>query len=545
MEALFLCVLRMSLAGSVVILGVLLLRLFLRRAPRKYSYFLWLAAVFRLCVPVSLPSPLSLFRLLVKPVSAGEAALEARLSPLLPAGTEALTVGNVAPAAVPALPAAREAAAGVAFPWLRLLAWIWLAGVAALLLYSLISGIRLRLRLRTAIRYSGWVWQASGIASPFLLGLVRPRIYVPWGLEGEDLENALAHENAHLGRGDPWWRLLGWLTLCLHWFDPLCWLAFLLAGRDMELSCDEAVLARRGNAGEYGESLLHIAARGRPFSPAPPAFGELGVRQRLRHALRWKPAGTWVSLAAALTCLLFFCAAVTDAQALAVKPEVLTLNADGTVGALRWGMTPEEALAACPGLKLASAPSEELDRAAVYARMEGVSFLGYTADAALTFRRYFPEDGNRHDPSEGIPALVSLEIVVPGYAELTEELEAALGPRETHQRDLSGRQSVVYRDGKPYPPYEERELPEELWYWHSDETAADLIDAELLRGVLSSRPELTDAEVLEALCFTYGWDARVWVRRYSDGTDTSFVSRGEGCAYRRVLPELNERRPEE
>ena len=144
MEALFLCVLRMSLAGSVVILGVLLLRLFLRRAPRKYSYFLWLAAVFRLCVPVSLPSPLSLFRLLAKPVSAGEAVLEARLSPLLPAGTEALTVGNVAPAAVPALPAAREAAAGAAFPWLRLLAWLWLAGMAALLLYSLISGIRLR-----------------------------------------------------------------------------------------------------------------------------------------------------------------------------------------------------------------------------------------------------------------------------------------------------------------------------------------------------------------------------------------------------------------
>ena len=243
MERIFLCVLRMSLAAGVVILGVLLLRLMLRPAPKKYSYFLWVAAAYRLCAPAGLVAPFSLFRLLRRPVT----AVAVRAPFELRSGLEAV-IPDPAGVAHPAAQTTRAAvtAAAASFPWLRLLAWVWLAGVAAMALYSLLSGLYLRRSLRTAIRQEEGVWRASGISAPFLLGFPRPRIYLPWGLEGADLENVLAHERAHIRRGDPWWRFLGWTLLCLHWFNPLCWLAYFLMGRDMELSCDEAVLAQSG-----------------------------------------------------------------------------------------------------------------------------------------------------------------------------------------------------------------------------------------------------------------------------------------------------------
>ncbi len=534
MERIFLCILRMSLAAGVVILGVLLLRLMLRPAPKKYSYFLWVAAAYRLCAPAGLVAPFSLFRLLRRPVTA--AAVRAPFE--LRSGLEAVIPdpAGVAHPAAQTTPAAVSAAAA-SFPWLRLLAWVWLAGVAVMALYSLLSGLYLRRGLRTAIRQEEGVWRASDISAPFLLGFPRPRIYLPWGLEGADLENVLAHERAHIRRGDPWWRFLGWTLLCLHWFNPLCWLAYFLMGRDMELSCDEAVLARREEKREdYARSLLHIAARSGPHSPAPLAFGEIGVKQRVENILCRRRLRGWTGALAGALCCLFFLAAATDAQALVLPPRTLTLNADGTFGALRWGMTPEEALAACPELTFAES-GEGLWPGAVYASLPEVRFQGYPAEVTLCFMRYAVDEGIYND-SEGLPLLQSYEIVIPGYAQdLTEKLEAILGPRETHQRDLSGQTPVVYVGGAPKPPYEERELPEEEWYWHSDESVADLVGAEDLRRTVPAWQGRTDRELLEAWCYTYGWDARIWVFGGSQGTDTTFVSRGEGYAYQRLLTE--------
>ena len=536
MEAIFLRLARMSLAGSVVILAILLLRLLLRRAPRKYGYLLWSAAAFRLCIPLTLPSPLSLFRLLSRPASAAAAAAPAILSPYFEAALSGYDRPAVAAAAPAALPAEILGGQDAAFPWLRVLAFLWLAGALALLLGSLLSAYRLRCSLRTAVREQETLWRASGISSPFLLGLFRPRIYLPWGLEGADLENALAHERAHQRRGDQWWRLLGWLLLCLHWFNPLCWLAWFLAGRDMEQSCDEKVLSENCESAEqYAKSLLHIAAR--PRFPTHLAFGELGVRSRVENVLRFKTAGRRARLGLTLVCLLFFIACVTDPTALAAENRALILNADGTVGSFRWGMTPKEALAAWPGLSFESGTSDG-NGSTVYAHLEGVSFLGYTADAVLTFPQYDLRNGDLITDRNRTPVLDEIEIVIPGSVDLAEELEAVLGPRETHQRDLSGQQAVIYADGRPLPPYEEKELPEELWYWHSGETAADLIGAEELRPFLPAWWELTDAELMETLCYLYGWDARIWTRSSSQGTDTIFVLRGEGRTYARVLSDL-------
>lgn len=537
MEAIFLRFVRMSLAGSVVILAILLLRLPLHRAPRKYSYLLWSAAAFRLCIPVNLPSPLSLFRFLRRPATAVTAAAPDLLSPYLAAampGTAAPAGSAAAPAAAPGEILGGQVAA---FPWLRVLAYFWLAGALALLLGSLLSAYRLRRRLRTAIREKEMLWRASGISSPFLLGLFRPRIYLPWDLAGNDLACALAHEQAHLRRGDQWWRLLGWLLLCLHWFNPLCWLAWVLAGRDMEQSCDEKVLAdNRGTAEQYAESLLHTASR--PRFPTHLAFGEQGVRSRVKNVMRFQPAGRWAKLGLALVCLLFFVVCVTDPKALAADNRELALNADGTVGGFRWGMSPEEAAEAWPGLRFEPGTSNGKSYSAVYARLESVSFLGYTADVVLTFPQYNLRNGDLFMDQNSSPVLGEIEIVIPGSVDLAEELEAVLGARETHQRDLSGQQAVVYVDGRPLPPYEEKELPEEYWYWHSGETGADLVGAEQLRPFLPAWWELTDAELTESLCYLYGWDARIWTLSSSQGTDTIFVIRGEGRVYARVLSEL-------
>ena len=537
MERIFLCVLRMSLAAGVVILGVLFLRLMLRPAPKKYSYFLWVAAAYRLCAPAGLVAPFSLFRLLRRPVT----AVAVRAPFELRSGLEAV-IPDPAGVAHPAAQTTRAAvtAAAASFPWLRLLAWVWLAGVAVMALYSLLSGLLLRRNLRTAIRREEGVWRASGISAPFLLGFPRPRIYLPWGLEGADLENVLDHERAHIRRGDPWWRFLGWTLLCLHWFNPLCWLAYFLMGRDMELSCDEAVLAHREEKREdYARSLLHIAARVGPHSPAPLAFGEIGVKQRVANIMRWRRLRSWTRVLAVVLCGLFFLAAATDAQALALPPRTLTLNADGTVGALRWGMTVEEARAACPELTFVE-PDGGVRPWAVYASLSEVRFQGYPAEVTFCFMRYEVDEGI-YSASEGLPLLFSYEIVIPGYAQdLTEKLEAILGPRETHQRDLSGQQPVTYVEGAPRPPYEERELPEEEWYWHSGESAADLVRVEDLRRTVPAWRGMTDRELLEVWCYTYGWDARIRLRHSWDGVDTAFVAAGEGYAYQRLLTEKAE-----
>ena len=537
MERIFLCVLRMSLAAGVVILGVLFLRLMLRPAPKKYSYFLWVAAAYRLCAPAGLVAPFSLFRLLRRPVT----AVAVRAPFELRSGLEAV-IPDPAGVAHPAAQTTRAAvtAAAASFPWLRLLAWVWLAGVAVMALYSLLSGLLLRRNLRTAIRREEGVWRASGISAPFLLGFPRPRIYLPWGLEGADLENVLAHERAHIRRGDPWWRFLGWTLLCLHWFNPLCWLAYFLMGRDMELSCDEAVLAHWEEKREdYARSLLHIAARVGPHSPAPLAFGEIGVKQRVANVMRWRRLRGWTRVLAVVLCGLFFLAAATDAQALALPPRTLTLNADGTVGALRWGMTVEEARAACPELTFVESDGG-VRPWAVYASLSEVRFQGYPAEVTFCFMQYEVDEGI-YSASEGLPLLFSYEIVIPGYAQdLTEKLEAILGPRETHQRDLSGQQPVTYVEGAPRPPYEERVLPEEEWYWHSGESAADLVRAEDLRRTVPAWRGMTDRELLEVWCYTYGWDARIRLRHSWDGVDTAFVAAGEGYAYQRLLTEKAE-----
>ena len=313
MEAFFLKLLQMSLSAAVVILVVLAVRQLLRRAPKKWSYLLWSVVGFRLAVPVSLSSVFSIFRLTAIRPGAGEAVSvyvprAVVLAPrvLLPASGTGVTAPALAPAA--------ESAAELSLQlWPLLGIILWGIGAAALLIWGAVSYVCLHRQLIGAVRIRDGVWETDRIRVPFLLGLFRPQIYVPLHLDGETMDYVLAHESCHIRRGDHWVKCLAFLLLALHWFNPLVWVAFCLMGRDMEMSCDERVLSQRENSAKpYSLSLLSFAAVRRFPSPTPLAFGETGVRQRVRNALQWKKPRLWVTLLAAVLCIAVLVACGTD-----------------------------------------------------------------------------------------------------------------------------------------------------------------------------------------------------------------------------------------
>lgn len=312
MEALFLKILNMSLSAAAVICVVALVRLALRRAPKKWSYLLWAVAAFRLVCPVSLSAPFSILRLAAQPAAVTESASGASsavtyipqdigfmASPRVYVGPPA--VSNAVSSSLPA--AAPMNSANPLQIWITVGTALWCLGMAALLLYGMISYVNLRLRLRGAVRMENGVFETDAVRSPFILGLLHPVIYLPAGLEGEPLRYVLAHERFHIRRGDHAVKLLAFALLCVHWFNPLVWLAFFLMSRDMEMRCDEAVLsAEQGITKPYSMALLSFATARRFPSPSPLAFGETGVKQRIKNALRWRKPKVWVTVLCALVC---------------------------------------------------------------------------------------------------------------------------------------------------------------------------------------------------------------------------------------------------
>ena len=301
METLFFTILRMSLSACAVIAAVLLVRLVLTGAPKKWSFLLWSVVGFRLCCPVSFQAAFSLFA--VAPTQTQ------RVEQLFPAAPAA-AAPTVETSAV-SLPAAAPQISTVHL-WPTLGIILWCFGMAALLIYSLVRILRLRSLLLDAVQLEPGVWQSDRIATPFLMGLIHPKIYIPTETDPETRRYVLAHERVHLQRGDHWIKALSFLLLMVHWFNPLCWLAFLLMNRDMELSCDERVLAEHGAiARSYSLSLLHFATARRFPAPEMLAFGESDVKRRVKNALKWKQPKHWVTILAAILCV----AAVTACAA--------------------------------------------------------------------------------------------------------------------------------------------------------------------------------------------------------------------------------------
>ena len=302
MERVFATVLNLSATGSIVILAVLAARLLLRGVPKKWSYLLWSVAGFRLACPVSFGAVFSAFAFLRERTFLQER--DGQISTLellpLPVGGGSAPAGG-ADWTAPPVPAASPAA--LPDP-VTIAAWVWLAGMAVLLLYGAVSYARTRRALGTSFRVEGNLWQSEAVRSPFILGLFRPRIYIPLGLDGEELRYVLAHERFHLRHGDHLVRLFAFLLLAVHWFNPLCWLGYALCGRDMEMRCDEAVLySENGIRKAYSRTLLSFAEGRRFPRPSPLAFGEASVRSRIQNALRWKRPKVWATALAAALCV--------------------------------------------------------------------------------------------------------------------------------------------------------------------------------------------------------------------------------------------------
>ena len=291
-------VVSMSLTAGLVILAICAARLLLRQAPKKFSYWLWAGAAFRLVCPFSFPAAFSLLALAPAAQTVAETGPLTEVSYLPGAGLPAAAPGVGAADAV--LPQA--AGAGQALGLWEVLGLVWLLGAAALVIGALVAYLRVKGQVATAVKFAHNVYECGAFRSPFVLGFFRPKIYIPFGLEPRQREHVLCHESAHIQRRDYLVKPLGFLLLAIHWFNPLVWLAFHLMSRDMEMSCDEKVLSQLGEEArrEYSLSLLSIGSRRRFPAPNPLAFGETGVKERVVNVMKFRRAKRWVTVAAAV-----------------------------------------------------------------------------------------------------------------------------------------------------------------------------------------------------------------------------------------------------
>ena len=297
MTDIFLGFLNRSLAAGILILAVVLVRLVFKKAPRWLLCALWALAAVRLVCPVSIESVLSLIPS-AEPV---QPEIIVSAQPAITSGIPAVDAIVNPPLAAAFTPSPAQSANPLQI-WTFLAACVWLAGIAALLLYAAVSALRLRLRVRTAVRLEQNVYQSEFVSSPFILGVIRPRIYLPFGLEAGAQAMVLAHERAHLRRGDQLWKPLGYLILAAYWFNPLCWLAYILFCRDIEAACDEKVVRELGEGckAAYSRALLACSAPKKLITACPLAFGETGVKSRIKSVLNYKKPAFWLVLAAVL-----------------------------------------------------------------------------------------------------------------------------------------------------------------------------------------------------------------------------------------------------
>lgn len=299
MAEIFQKALNMSIAAGWLILAVIALRLLLRRAPKRFRLLLWAVVGLRLALPWSIESALSL----IPSAQTLPDGIMLERAPVLDTGISALN-GAINPGFTAAFTPELGASANPLQVLLPIAAAFWMLGAAAMLLWALVSWLRLRKRVREAVRLEENVYECE-IASPFVLGLFRPRIYLPFSLENGERELVLAHERAHITAGDHIIKPLGWLLLAAHWYNPLVWLAYALFCRDIELACDERVV--RGlslsDRADYSQALLDLSRPRGGVRACPLAFGESSVKGRVKSVLSYKKPAFWLVLLAVVVCV--------------------------------------------------------------------------------------------------------------------------------------------------------------------------------------------------------------------------------------------------
>ncbi|MBT9790252.1 M56 family metallopeptidase [Holdemania massiliensis] len=321
MNELFLKIINMSISASGLVLVVLILRFVLKKAPKWVNILLWGIVAIRLICPFSFESALSLIpsaeTFPEKVISGPSFDVQTGITPVDNRINDYLGDRYFEGVTVPANNGNNI---------MTILTIVWTIGILLLVAYTVISYWRLRRKVDTAVRYKDNIFQSENVKSPFVLGIIKPRIYLPFNMNGQDLEHVVAHEQAHIHRKDHWWKPFGFLLLTIHWFNPLVWLAYVLLCRDIELACDEKVIKELGNEqrADYTQALVACSVNRRMIAACPLAFGEVGVKDRVKSVMNYKKPAFWGVVLAVIVCVFVAVCFLTN-------PVTKNNGTDGTV----------------------------------------------------------------------------------------------------------------------------------------------------------------------------------------------------------------------
>ena len=300
MNELFLKIINMSISASWLVLAVLILRFVLKKAPKWINVLLWGIVAIRLICPFFFESTLSLIPSAetiplnigmdtTPTINSGISAINNAVNPIISQSNTPMAGASINPLQIT----------------IGIYEYIWIFGMIALALYTAISYWRLHRKVDTAVRYKDNIFQSENVSFPFVLGIIKPRIYLPFKMNGQYLEHVVAHEQAHICRKDHWWKPLGFLLLMIHWFNPLMWLAYVLLCRDIELACDEKVIKELGKEqrGDYTQALVACSVNCRMIAACPLAFGEVSVKERVKSVMNYKKPAFWVIIISVIVCV--------------------------------------------------------------------------------------------------------------------------------------------------------------------------------------------------------------------------------------------------
>ena len=309
LKTLFLKLTNMSISASWLVLAVLVLRFALKRAPKWVNVVLWGIVAVRLICPLTIESALSL----IPSAETIPINIEMAARPAIDSGIDMVNsaVNPIISASFTPYPGASANPLQI---WIPVASVIWLLGMVVMALYTAISYFRLYRMLNTSVRYEKNIFQSENVTTPFVLGIFRPRIYLPFQIEEVNLAHVVSHEQAHISRKDHWWKPLGFLLLTIHWFNPLMWLAYVLLCRDIELACDEKVIQKLGNEqrADYTQALVACSINRRMIAACPIAFGEVGVKDRVKTIMNYKKPAFWIVLVAMVLCIVVAVCFLTD-----------------------------------------------------------------------------------------------------------------------------------------------------------------------------------------------------------------------------------------
>ena len=299
----------MSISATWMVLIVLIARFLLKKAPRWISILLWALVGVRLICPFSFESMFSLIpssetvrpEIMLAPtpsIQTGVAILDDAVNPIISQTFATDPTASANPLQI-VIPVAAN---------------LWLLGITALVLYTAISYFRLKLRLREATLHTENIYLGENIPTPFVLGIVKPVIYLPYNMTVSDMQHVIAHERAHIQRYDHWWKPLGFLMVSVHWFNPVIWIAYILFCRDIEMSCDQKVVKSLSHEerADYAAALLTCSTGHHRIIPCPLAFGETGIKERIKAVLHYKKPALWILIVAAVLCVVIAVGCLTD-----------------------------------------------------------------------------------------------------------------------------------------------------------------------------------------------------------------------------------------